>query len=238
MERHRRGISAWVLFVALVTAQVGWAVKPCTIETERDKTCTTTVKKLRPTQFAVGMREVREKKAKIEEMDARELDKYLEKHPIPIVIAPDGGFYLTDHHHLARALADADTKETNEDKEVYAEVERNWSDKDTARFWEKMEEHHFVYLYDEKGDGPKSHTALPRTVKGLKDDPYRSLAAEVREEGGFEKSDEPFAEFRWANYFRKHVTIGAGEAGWRKAVKDALGWAKRPAAKNLPGFTG
>jgi hypothetical protein len=37
---------------------------------------------------------------------------------------------------------------------------------------------------------------------GMRDDPYRSLAALVRKSGGYEKSTRPFSEFVWANHFR------------------------------------
>lgn len=40
---------------------------------------------------------------------------------------------------------------------------------------------------------------------GLKDDPFRSVAAFTRYAGGYHKSPQPFAEFRWANHLRHLV---------------------------------
>ena len=43
---------------------------------------------------------------------------------------------------------------------------------------------------------------LPRTVEGLKDDPYRSLAAAaVRDNGDFAKVPTPFVNLEWAICF-------------------------------------
>jgi hypothetical protein len=42
---------------------------------------------------------------------------------------------------------------------------------------------------------------LPKTVAGLIDDPFRSLAGELRRAGGFAKDTTPFSEFLWADFF-------------------------------------
>jgi hypothetical protein len=61
---------------------------------------------LRPTQITVGMREVNEKREEWRaHSDGKKAD-FLGAHLIPVVLGPKGRFYLTDHHHLARALFD------------------------------------------------------------------------------------------------------------------------------------
>ena len=32
------------------------------------------------------------------------MQKYIQSHVIPGVLGPEGGFYLTDHHHMAKAM--------------------------------------------------------------------------------------------------------------------------------------
>ncbi len=57
-----------------------------------------------PTQSAVGFDEV---KAKVESMRHKSKDSLIAlliTRPVPIVIGPEGRFYLVDHHHLARAV--------------------------------------------------------------------------------------------------------------------------------------
>jgi len=41
----------------------------------------------------------------------------------------------------------------------------------------------------------------------MKFDPYRSLAWIMREHHGYLKSNAPFSEFRWADFFRKRVLV-------------------------------
>jgi hypothetical protein len=46
---------------------------------------------------------------------------------------------------------------------------------------------------------------LPKTVAGLIDDPFRSLAGELRRAGGFAKDTTPFSEFLWTDFLRRRV---------------------------------
>lgn len=64
-----------------------------------------------------------------------------------------------------------------------------------------LDHYSWVHPYDAKGRrcGFKD---LPTRFESMEDDPYRSLAGEVRDAGGFAKSDTPFLEFLWANHFR------------------------------------
>ncbi|MBC7397721.1 MAG: hypothetical protein H7333_09790, partial [Bdellovibrionales bacterium] len=66
---------------------------------------------------------------------------------------------------------------------------------------------------------------------------YRSLAWIVRKEGGFEKSDVTFAEFRWAGFFRKKRLLHKhGKDGLHDAVMRAFVLARSRSAKSLPGY--
>jgi hypothetical protein len=79
---------------------------------------------------------------------------------------------------------------------------------------------------------------LPETVRGLADDPYRSVAGEVRERGGYEKDETPFSEFLWAQFFRAHLRVHPVYHDFESAVVEALELAKSSAARNLPGWSG
>ena len=39
----------------------------------------------------------------------------------------------------------------------------------------------------------------------MEDDPYRSLAGELRTMGGFAKDSSPFSEFLWADFLRPRI---------------------------------
>ena len=100
-----------------------------------------------------------------------------------------------------------------------------------------MREKNYVYLYDNQGRGPLEVEKLPKKVTELTDDPYRSLAWEVRNRGGFQKTMAAFAEFQWANFFRKRIEIGRKVKDFEKAVKIGLKISHSVEAKKLPGYT-
>jgi hypothetical protein len=190
------------------------------------------VTELRPTQFALGMLEVEKKAKKLRAMKAGELKEYLEGKPVPVVICLDKQAHIVDHHHLVRACW-----EIGIDK-IVTELKADLSHLKPETFWEEMKRLGWTHLYDQFGNGPHAPALLPLNVRGLADDPFRSLAWAVREAGGFEKVETPFCEFHWADFFRKKVQLARTDFGMDKALKHALELAVKPDAKHLPGWTG
>lgn len=188
------------------------------------------VLELYPTQLALGMAEVDEKVASLKKMSSAESARHLRDHPVPIVLGPRGRRFLVDHHHFVRACWEIGIED------VQGELRGDLSELDVDAFWARLTELKWSHLYDQFGHGPHPYTNLPSSVRGLADDPFRSLAWSVREAGGYAKTDEPFCEFQWANYFRKHLSTHPVIDDFQKAVQEALMLAKRPDAKNLPGF--
>ena len=126
---------------------------------------------LRPTQMTVGMREVKEKRKRFREEKGRKQGEIIGKHMIPVVYGPDKRYYVVDHHHLARALHDEGIK----DILVTVIGDLRMVEKDA--FWGVMDNKRWVYPYDARGER-RHFDDLPKTIKDLKDDPFRSLAGE------------------------------------------------------------
>jgi hypothetical protein len=84
----------------------------------------------------------------------------------------------------------------------------------------------------------RAYDDLPRSIAGLADDPYRSLAGELRRAGGFAKDTTPFSEFLWADFLRRRLKRKALDANFEKAVERALTLAKSRDADYLPGWCG
>jgi hypothetical protein len=187
------------------------------------------IDRLRPTQITVGMIEVDDKRKHIERLGHHERKKYLAERPIPAVFGPEGKLYITDHHHLARALWEAKVEAG------LFWVEADFSDFDRESFWAEMDAHHWVHPVDTAGKRLAPDT-LPKHIKGLVDDPYRSLAGYVRNAGGFQKTATAFAEFLWADFFRRHIRIGPTREEFDAAVRRGLELAHSAAARHLPGF--
>ena len=69
---------------------------------------------------------------------------------------------------------------------------------------------------------------MPKSVADLKDDPFRSLAGELRRTGGFAKDTTPFSEFLWADFLRRKLSRKAVEDNFDKALEKGLA---RPRAR-------
>ena len=187
---------------------------------------------LRPTQMTVGMREVKEKRKRWREHKSkRKQAELLGKHMIPVVLGPDQRHYVIDHHHLARALHDEGVKH------VLVTVIADLTMVDRDAFWGVMDNKRWVYPYDAKGER-RHFRDLPRSVEGLKDDPFRSLAGELRRAGGFAKDTTPFSEFLWADYLRRRLSRKLVEDNFTKATEKGLELARSHEAVYLPGWCG
>lgn len=207
-----------ILFCGVVQGQTGTDL----IQAEVDD--------LHPTQALVGLASVEVKAKRLGNMTKDERLAYLESHPVPVVIGPGSFYFLIDHHHMSRALLEAGHKK------LFVKVISDWSQMKNAEFWNEMESHGYTYLFN--GDGKKiSPTELPETIKGLKDDPYRSLAYFAREAKAFDKSTTPFAEFFWAAFYKKHLTL-KDLKNWDLAVKKAVSLSLTVEASGLPGYHG
>ncbi|HVT35814.1 MAG TPA: ParB-like protein [Nevskiaceae bacterium] len=190
------------------------------------------VEHLRPTQITVGMLEVHDKRQHLRELGHHQRREFLREHAIPAVLGPNEKLYLTDHHHLGRALVDENIEHG------FFLIEADLSAlTDHAAFWLEMNARQWAHPVDPQG---RRHdcTAIPHHLAELVDDPYRSLAGYVRNAGGYCKTQAAFAEFQWADFFRRHVTIGAGHAAFAAAVAQALALARSPLAQHLPGYGG
>jgi hypothetical protein len=189
------------------------------------------VKQLRPTQMTVGMLQVKHKRARLRELEKRpaELLDFILEHPVRVVLGPKEKVYVIDHHHLALALM----KQKLETAPM--NVEDDFSSLSLADFWKKMKAHEFVHPYDANGK-LKPLSSIPKTLKLLTDDPYRSLAGYVREAGGFTKVPEPFAEFLWADYYRMHIKLKLVDTHFKRALNQAMRLSRHEGATQLPGY--
>ncbi|TMJ46886.1 MAG: chromosome partitioning protein ParB, partial [Alphaproteobacteria bacterium] len=117
--------------------------------------------------------------------------EYLGKHMIPVILGPKERPYVIDHHHLSRALLDEG------EKHVLVTVVADLKALEPDAFWVVLDHRGWVHPYDEDGQR-RAFRAIPKSVGDLLDDPFRSLAGELRRAGGFAKETTPFSEFLWA----------------------------------------
>jgi hypothetical protein len=191
----------------------------------------TPIATLKPTQMTVGMREVAEKRKAWRTHDPKTRARFLRSHMIPVILGPGKTHFVIDHHHLARALLEEGQKE------VFVTVVDDLHKLDDGAFWTVLDFHAWTHPYDARG---KRHdfSDLPKSVKGLEDDPFRSLAGELRRVGGFAKDTTPFSEFLWADFLRRRIKAKAVEKDFSTTLEKALELAKSADADYLPGWCG
>ena len=189
------------------------------------------INSLRPTQITVGMREVKEKREHWRKHDPKNKAEFLGRHMIPVILGPKERPYVVDHHHLARALFDEGVKD------MLVIVMADLKALAPEAFWVFLDHRGWVYPYDEDGQR-RSFRAIPKSVSDLVDDPFRSLAGELRRAGGFSKETPPFSEFLWADFLRRRIERKAVEKDFAKAMEKALALAKSQEAHYLPGWCG
>ena len=212
-------------------------------------TCTATWDKMRdvlhPAQAAVGFAAVKrkhDKAYKTPEKAQRRMDE-----PgsfLPFVLGPHGVPYLVDSHHTISAL---EASGHHSSVQVHLKKICDWSYLTPNDFYVAMKKENFMNGTDrissrdstigqsmKKDDMNKLPIqvdvakAIPETVAGLKDDPWRSLAALVRKVKDGDKcppdnseclrgylrecredgSMTPFFEFRWAYFFNDAYNHG------------------------------
>ena len=188
---------------------------------------------LRPTQITVGMREVNAKRKHWRET-AKEKNKdaeFLGKHMIPVILGPKRRHYVIDHHHLALALHEEGVEQ------VAVTVVANLSTLEPDSFWFVMDNHNWMHPFDDAGRR-RHYKDIPKAVTGLVDDPFRSLAGELRRAGGYAKDTTPFSEFIWADFLRRRMKRKLVETNFERAVEKALQLAKSEDANYLPGWCG
>ncbi|MBN9232478.1 MULTISPECIES: ParB-like protein [Phyllobacteriaceae] len=189
------------------------------------------VDELRPTQMTVGLREVALKRKELRALPANKKDDFLGAHFIPAVIGPKGRPFVVDHHHLARALHEEGMEK------VLISVLADLSQLTKEEFLTFLDNRAWMHPFDASGRR-RTYEDLPKSVDKLVDDPYRSLAGAVRRAGGYAKDTTPFAEFLWADFFRRRIDAGQLADSFDKAAKKATTLSQDKSASHLPGWSG
>ncbi len=187
--------------------------------------------RLHPTQITVGQREVARKRKHWNALGKKARAAALACHWFPAVQGPGDRCYIVDHHHYGLALLEEDVKS------VSLLILKDLSWLDTPTFWSVMDFHQWAHPYDSEGK-LRDFDAIPGKLTALRDDPYRSLAGEVRDGGGFSKDATPYSEFLWADFFRQRIERKRLENDFADALRKARQLAGMQEARYLPGWCG
>lgn len=189
------------------------------------------LEKLHPTQITVGKREVTIKRKRWGAMGRKARVAALSSHWFPAVAGPRERYYIVDHRHFGLALLEEDVKTVS----LMLLKDLSWLD--LPKFWNVMDHHQWVHPYDSQGLRC-GFDAVPGRLSAMHDDPYRSLAGEVRQAGGFSKDVTPFSEFLWADFFRACIGRKLLDHDFSAALRKAIKIAGAQEARYLPGWCG
>jgi hypothetical protein len=189
------------------------------------------IDRLHPTQMTHGERQIRQKADAYRTLRAHDLDMAIAEKPVAVVLGPGGEPYVIDHHHVACALERIGVKD------MPFVLVRDLTSLSQPEFWLTLENNAWVYPYD--ADGRRiAFKDMPVRMGDAVNDEFRSLAAFVRAAGGYEKTDVPLADFRWADFFRAHFPRPNDDAEFDALIQRAKERARSDAAAGLPGFIG
>lgn len=189
------------------------------------------IEDLRPTQMTVGLREVRRKVDEWQTLGAGKERAFLGDHMIPVVIGAKDRAYIIDNHHLARALHEAGLKK------VLVQPILHLAHLPRDAFWHFLDCRNYLYLYDAEGRR-RAPSDLPKSVSAMPDNPFRSLAGDLRRVGGYAKDPTPYSEFLWAEFLHRSLRRPDFDAGYDALVARALKLARSQSARHLPGWCG
>ncbi|RFB78408.1 ParB-like protein [Methylovirgula sp. 4M-Z18] len=189
------------------------------------------IEALRPTQITVGMREVKAKQRNWRKRKEEKKADFLGTHLIPVIWGPKAEYYVIDHHHLCRALLEEG--EENIATTVVADLRKLEQD----AFWIFLDNRGWMHPFDAKGRR-RAYDDLPKSIADMEDDPFRSLAGELRLMGGYAKDTTPFSEFLWADFLRRRIKRKDVQKDFNAALEAALALAKGEDSNFLPGWCG
>ncbi|MCU1749099.1 ParB-like protein [Pseudomonas sp. 6D_7.1_Bac1] len=189
------------------------------------------LEKLHPTQLTVGLAEVNTKREQWKKLKRKERSAALDNHWFPCVLGPQGRHYIVDHHHFGLALIQEEVTT------VPLLVLKDLSFVEPMTFWNVMSFNQWVHPYDAHG-AQHSFEAIPKSIVDLQDDPYRSLAGQVRRAGGYSKDTTPYSEFLWADFFRSRISSDQIKDLGSKLQTKAMDLARSQEARYLPGWAG
>ncbi len=192
------------------------------------------IAQLQPTQMCVGLAEVRSRQLDFSEESGDQRRRYLRSKPVPLVRNASGLFWMMDRHHRLRGLI-----ELAPDSIAFGYIALEVNSDDRALVLAELERRGWLYLYDGRGLGPLPASALPSSLHGLQDDPYRSLVWKLKKEGCIEPEPLiPFHEFRWGAWLRSRSLPPFSSTHLDPALPAARALVRSQAASHLAGWKG
>ena len=192
------------------------------------------VDSLHPTQMCVGWAEIKHRIEDFKAESEKDRRDYLLTRPVPVARSSDGQLWMVDRHHRLRGLLEVTPKAT-----AWAYVVLDVNAASAEIVLQALQQRGWLYLYDGRGLGPLPPSALPASLLGCQDDPFRSLVWKLKREGVIEAAPLiPFHEFRWGAWLRRKALPPFSSDRLDPALPAARSYARSAAASRLAGWKG
>ncbi|MEB3234496.1 MAG: ParB-like protein [Cyanobacteriota bacterium] len=189
---------------------------------------------LQPTQLCVGLAEVRSRVNDFQHDSPAQQRQYLASKPVPLVRSRSGAVWMVDRHHRLRALVELQPTAT-----AFGYVALEVESDERSEVLTALHRRGWLYLYDGRGLGPLNPAVLPADLRGLQDDPYRSLVWKLKKEKVIAAAPLiPFHEFRWGAWLRSRTLPPFSSLTLEPALPAARALARSAAASHLAGWKG
>lgn len=189
---------------------------------------------LQPTQWCVGFSEVWSRQDDFRDEGAKQVRAYLKRKPVPLVRNISGKLWMIDRHHRLRALL-----ELQPEARAFGYVIEECSAEDPEETLRLLTQRGWLYLYNGRGHGPLPAKQLPKSLLELEDDPYRSLAWKLKQEGLVRHEPLiPYHEFRWGAWLRSRALPPFSSRNLDAALPAARGLVQSHSASHLAGWIG
>lgn len=208
--------------------------EPIPAPKKEDQLIEVAVASLHPTQMCIGLAEVLHRRDDFAADSIEKRRKYLKSKLVPMVLSGRGEYWMVDRHHRLRGLLELDPAAT-----AWGYVALELTCKQPEQVLAALQQKGWLYLYNGRGLGPQPLSALPGSLSGLQDDPFRSLVWKLKQEGVIEAAPLiPFHEFRWGAWLRRKSLPPFSSMQLDPALPAARAYAKSAAAAKLSGWKG
>lgn len=188
------------------------------------------LQRLQPTQFCLGLAEVRARANDFRLESVASRRRYLKSRPVPVAVSSAGEHWMIDRHHRLRALLEVDPDGT-----VFCSQVLELGGASRLHCLEELNRRGWLYLQDGQGNGPYAPEQLPQSLEAMQDDPYRSLVWKLKQEGLIRAQPAvPFLEFHWGAWLRRQDLPAFSSADLEPALSQARRLVRSRAGLGIP----
>jgi len=123
--------------------------------------------------------------------------EFLGKHMIPAILGPK-------QRHTSSIITSCPCASRGGVKDILVTVVANLRKLEKDAFWVVLDNRSWMHPFDDQGRR-RDYADIPKAVSDLVDDPFRSLAGELRRAGRYAKGYNSVREFLWADFLRRRI---------------------------------